>query len=111
MGEIWGVDPAAFTGEQIINMGLPEALILGLTETFYVHFESGMNESEVVQSISNHFHNIPLADGTYPPSVPSGTKFLSYLRTFMDAVTRGGVATSTEAIISHVTEIKKFYNR
>ena len=111
LGVAWGVDPHDFTGEFIFTSGYPEAVIIMITEHFITLTDKGLDMSEAIQAISEHFRKSPLADGTYAPAVPKGTGLLWYLRHLMDVVTRGGTPIDDIMIVAFVSEIRQFYKR
>jgi len=106
-----GVDPTAYTGEQVFTCGFPESMILTITEYYLSLEEKGASEITIVQLISGHFGKIALNDGTYPPTPPVGTDFFTYLRQFVDALTRGHAQVSDDMIMSQTREVIKFYKR
>src|ERR1035437_1703346 len=105
-----GVDPRDISGGEIY-LGFPEGAILRIVEHYYALFDKVSNDNEVVQTLSEYFGNIALGDGTYPPMVPPGTDFLSYLRLFVDAITRGGAPISNDILTAYFIAIKDFYKR
>lgn len=111
VARMMGADPQDFTGEQVFSCGFPEGAIIAMTEHYLSLLERGMDENGVVQTMSEVFGRQALADGTYPPAVPEGTNFITYLRVFVDAITRGGVQVSDQVLISHFKGVKAFYKR
>lgn len=106
-----GADPADFTGEEIFRRGFPEVFVIVMVEQFYDLSGKGLDHNGIVQTISGHFGRTALGDGTYPPEVPVGTGFVTYLRLFVDAVTRGGAQVSNDILVGQVDMVKTFYKR
>lgn len=106
-----GADPWNFTGEEVFRYGFHEGMIIGLTEHYLTMIDKGLDENRAVQTICAAFGRIALTDGTYPPTVPHGTNFLTYLRIFINASSRGGPEISSQILTSHINNIRAFYKR
>ncbi len=110
IAEMMGADARAYTGEQVFSLGFPEGSIIGMTEQYIILQERGMDENGIVQTMSKYFSTQLLPDGRYPPTVPEGTSFMTYLSEFVE-VTGGRFRVDDEVLRSHVKAIRTFYDR
>ena len=111
VARMMGADPWNFTGEEVFSYGFQEGTIIALTEHYLTMMDKGSDENQAVQTICAAFGRIALGDGTYPPTVPQGTNFLTYLRAFIDAASRGGPDISNQVLTSHFNNVRAFYKR